>query len=496
VRPWPRLRPTHQELLHYAWLGFCCLGVGVIAAILHSRRCLWFDELTTVMTSQRPFWEAIVQLEDYSAPIYQLLMRLAGHGFPPEWVVRAPAFLSAILGLITTWWLARTLFGDRVAAFSLLVVGFNPVFLWYAVEGRPYSLFLFLSVLSIATYYRSLRQPTRGWLLLYVLSSVALVYSHYYGVLVLLAEAVFLAAVAAFRREDYGVKKVFLAFMVAGVAVLPALWLASRYVFTGLAGLRSNVPKLGCKALLLASLGDSAFNSMTLGVLCFWAIGVALWVILRSTRNPSPSCEGEQGSGRDSTWAILLCLVWFACSYYLLVVVTVFVKPILSPRYVVPAMVPCAILLSAVVCRMPRSVSVLVLLLIAAAYYPSVKSTLREARTDYPDLTARLRQANSHRDRVYVTGCPDYRYYRSALEVGLRYYGYDEPNIAVLDLSWDETQGAYVVRQPTLLEKGKACFVVSHWPGYEQPVDVCLQRSSRSFAKHSYGDLTLFEVKE
>jgi mannosyltransferase len=230
-------QPAACTGLDYAWLGFCCLGAAVITAVLHSRRCLWFDELTTVLTAQRPFLEGLLQLEDYSAPVYQLLMRLAApNGMPSETVLRTPAFLSAFLGLVSTWWLAKTLFNKRVAAYAAFLVAFNPVFLAYATEGRPYSLFLFLSVLSIATFYQALRQPGRTILCLYVLSSVLLVYSHYFGFLVLCGEAIFFLATMIFRRDSRSAAgRVLIAAVIIAVAALPALWLSSRYVFTGLA---------------------------------------------------------------------------------------------------------------------------------------------------------------------------------------------------------------------------------------------------------------------
>jgi hypothetical protein len=491
-------QPSRCTLLDYAWLAFCCAGAAVITAILHSRRCLWFDELTTVLTAQRPFLEGLLQLEDYSAPIYQLLMRLvAPNGWPSETVLRTPAFLSAFLGLVSTWWLAKSLFNKRVAAFAAFIVAFNPVFLAYATEGRPYSVFLFLSVLSIATYHQALRRPGRAILCLYVLSSVLLVYSHYFGFLVLCAEAVFFLATVVFRPESRSsAGRVLIAALIIAVAALPALWLSSRYVFAGLAGLRSNVPRVGYRALFLADIGGLIFDSPALSVLFFWAVAASVWVFVSPARWADALTGSPQPFSRTGRWGLMLCLVWFACSCYFLIVISVFVKPILSPRYVVPAMVPCAILLSAVASTMPRSVRVLVLLLTAAGYYPQVKSYIKEKRSDYPDLTIALRQANPEKSRVYVTGCADYEHYRSALEVGLRYYGYDEPNIAVLNLAWDDGQYGYLVREPDPLKTAKRCFVVSHWPGYEKPVDESLQRLSRKYEKHQYGSLTLFQVHE
>jgi uncharacterized membrane protein len=404
--------------------------------------------------------------------------------------------LSALFGLVATWWLAKTLFSKRVAAWAVFIVAFNPLFLSYAVEGRPYSLFLFLSVLSIGTYWQSLRQPSRTSCCLHVLSSVLLVYSHYFGFLVLLAETLFFFMYVIAMRKACDIKRMLLAFSAIGLLSLPALWLISRYVLSGGPGLAGWIVKPGYKTLLLVGLGDLLFESPTFSILCFWAVVTTLWTLFESVRRRGTLEECHASPNHDTAWGALLCLVWFAASYYLFVVASFLTHPILVNRYVLPAMVPCAILLSAVTCKIARSAQILVLLLIVAAYYPQVKSELAETRNDYPQLTALIRQSNHEKDMVYVVGCADYPYYRSAMEVGLRYYDYDEPNIALLKLTWKKDQNVYQIREPSLLQTDNRYFVVSHWQGYEKPVDEWLEKSSREYKKRQYGPLTLFEVNK
>jgi uncharacterized membrane protein len=493
-----RITRADSPWLHYLWLAFCCLVTGTLAAVVSSRLCLWFDELGTVQTSQRPLIESFLQIEDYAAPLYQLLLRAAWHsGYPPEWVVRAPAFLSALFGLVATWWFATALFGRRVAAFTTFLVAFNPVFIRYAVEGRPYSMFLFLSVASVGAFWTSLRKPTRMSACIHVIFSAMLVYSHFFGFLVLFAEAVFALIFAVSHRGSKSIRRMAFAFGAIALASAPALWLASRYVTTGLQGLRSNVAIWHRGSLLLLNMGEVLFESRALSVLYIWALGVATWILVRTLVQSKAAAQDPQDDSHDSWWGALLCLMWFGASYYILVFGTVMIKPFLSSRYLLPAMLPCALLLSYVVCRMTRAVQVLVLLLTMAAYYPAVKAHLAETRRDYPEMAALIHQSNPSKDTVYVAGCPDDpHYYRSILEDGLRYYGYDEPNIALLELSWNENQWAYSVREPGVLQTNRRFFVVAHWRGYADPVEELLKKSSREYKKREWGPsrLTLFEV--
>jgi hypothetical protein len=488
---------TSDGLLPGGWLAFFCVTVAVIGVILHCRRHLWFDELTTVMTWQRPLLDGLTQIEDYSAPAYQMLMRLSWHhGYPPEWVLRAPAFLSALLGLASIGWLAKMLFNNRVAALAMGIVAFNPVYLRYTVEARPYTLFIFLSTLSMAAFWQSLRRPTRLLFWLHVCASTFLVYSHYFGFLVLFAEASFCTVYAVCEKEQRpALRRMVTAFVIIGLAVLPAVWLSSRYVFAGLEGLRSNVPTPARRTLVLLGIGQYLFESGTLSVLCFWAIVATLATLLRPTDSVSAAIEGaSQSDGGRWFWAPLLCLFWFGWSYYLLIAISVLGKPIVSNRYVLPAMVPCAILLSRTTFKLPRLGQALILFLIVGAYYAPDKAEILQVRDDYPALVAQLQKLNPNRTAVYVAGCADYDRYLSGVEVGLRYYGYDEPNIATLKLSWNVGEQAYVVREPNALLTHRRCFVVTHWPGYARPVEACLERSARQYRKDQYGELSLFEV--
>lgn len=492
--------PIHYTMMNYTWLISCCLGAGIIAAILSSNRCLWLDELLMLITARRPFIEGLLQLEDYSAPMYQIILRFIVHNeFPSEWVVRAPAFLFALFGLVSTWWLAKTLFSSRVATLTVFIVAFNPFFLRYAVEARPYSLFLFLSVMSIGTYYKFILYNSSYYLFLYVLSTALLVYSHYFGFLILPAEALFFFLYMISRRESYDMKKMVFAFSVIGLLSLPALWLISRYVLTGLPGTAGWISKPNLKDLIFVNVGGRLFGDRTFSILCLWAFIVMVLTIFSSLKKNEASKESLQKTNFESWQSCylspLLCFLWIGSSYCTLVVIS-FIKPILIVRSVLPVMVPCAILLSAVTCKMTRSVQMLVLTFIVAAYIPQIKTQLAEVRTDYPDLVAQIRQSNYDKNIVYVAGCADYKYYKSALEAGLRYYGYNKPNIAALKLSCREDLKSFIIQEPRLLQTDNRFFVATHWERYEKLVDECLERSSREYRKLKYGMLTLFEVNK
>ena len=158
----------------------CCSIFIVIYAAMVFYKPLWCDELLMLITVRRPFVEGLLQLQDYSAPLYQLILRLfVNNDFAPEWIIRAPAFLCAIFSLISIWWFTRIITNRRhIALITTALIAINPIFTSYAAEGRPYTLFLLFSVLSFGTFYLSLDRSKLSYFLLYIISTVILIYSH------------------------------------------------------------------------------------------------------------------------------------------------------------------------------------------------------------------------------------------------------------------------------------------------------------------------------
>ena len=168
-----------KSIFEIIWLSLIVITASLMAVSMMKTRELWTDEFAGILTVLPPFKDSLMQLQDYAAPLYQVILRvLVDSEYPPEWIIRGPAFICSILGLIATWWFARTLFGRRVAAITIVFIAVNPFFRSYSVEGRPYTMFLFFSVLSMVTFYKWMNRSGIKTMLPYVMSTMCLVYSH------------------------------------------------------------------------------------------------------------------------------------------------------------------------------------------------------------------------------------------------------------------------------------------------------------------------------
>ena len=190
---------------------------------------LWYDEAVTAQVASQGIseltrWTA----DDIQPPLYYYVaagwLRLAGRG---EWALRFPSALFGTLTVPLMWAVALHLFGrgrsGRVAALAAaLLTALAPLYVYYAQEARMYTQLTFLGLLAGYALLRATadagwqtkdegRQPKdKGrrakdrqnvssfvirlssvkWWFLFIIASAALLYTHYFGVFLLMAYGV------------------------------------------------------------------------------------------------------------------------------------------------------------------------------------------------------------------------------------------------------------------------------------------------------------------
>jgi uncharacterized membrane protein len=173
---------------------------------------LWYDEAVTAQVAAQGLGELTRwTADDIQPPLYYYAVagwtRLAGRS---EWMLRLPSAFFGTLTVPLLWALARRLFGrdrtGRIAAMAAaLLAAFSPLYVYYAQEARMYTLLTFLGLLAGYALVRAtiddrrwtmgasssvVHRPSSVWWFLFVAASVALLYTHYFGVFLLLAYGV------------------------------------------------------------------------------------------------------------------------------------------------------------------------------------------------------------------------------------------------------------------------------------------------------------------
>lgn len=164
------------------------------------RQPLWLDEATTASFASRPLWDCIFA-EVQHPPLFNALVHFVIAMFGnSDFAVRAPSAMFGVLTVPLAWLLARRLFPEihgTAAAAALLTAG-SPFLVYLSQEARSYSLFVFLSILATLAFLRwsgGMNEGPRGgqtkWLSAYACLCAVILYTHYFGVLVLLVHELF-----------------------------------------------------------------------------------------------------------------------------------------------------------------------------------------------------------------------------------------------------------------------------------------------------------------
>ncbi len=152
----------------------------------------WADEGWTMVLSHGPSLSDVVQTmaSDQHPPLYFALFHywtlLTGNS---EFTSRLLSAFWSLWGIALIYRLGADVFSRQAGLLGALLLALADNDIMMAQETRHYTQLATLAVLSTLFYLRYLRKPSRvngiGWLL----ASIALMYTHYLGAFILLAQA-------------------------------------------------------------------------------------------------------------------------------------------------------------------------------------------------------------------------------------------------------------------------------------------------------------------
>jgi mannosyltransferase len=187
-----------SRLLRTSWV----LLAVVLAIAAETRflgltdRSLWFDEAFSVSLTKAPVSEIIrfVRLHDTHPPLYYYLLKgwvgVFGSG---EFAVRS---LSALFGFLTVpllYAFAMRLVDRHVALVAAALLAGSAFAAHASQEARMYPLLGLLALCSWYSLLLALRDMRARYWMLYVASAALMLYSHYFGFLVLGSQTLYLA---------------------------------------------------------------------------------------------------------------------------------------------------------------------------------------------------------------------------------------------------------------------------------------------------------------
>jgi hypothetical protein len=263
----------------------------------------WFDELFSAHYSDpaHSFMTVIrLTLADVHPPLYQLMMWLSYHAFGyTEWAGRLPSAIAGVLTVPVIYFLGRELFDKRTGLYAAALAVANFYLLYYAQEARSYAFLYFLGSLSFLYFMRALRDESRLNLALYISATLALVYTHYFGFVIMLAQGCVVCAYI--YRTGWPnrplINRAAIAGLVIALAVAPLVpGILSQSAVTEF---WIEQPSVGFLAEYLQAYFGSVVITLLILLLIIYAIGKSLF-----TDTPQPA-----------RFAVQALLIWIALGY-------------------------------------------------------------------------------------------------------------------------------------------------------------------------------------
>ena len=172
------------------------VAAAAVVTRFATRSPLWLDEALSVNIAGLPLTDIPGALRsDGHPPLYYVLL----HGWMKVFgesplAVRALSGVFALALFPLLWLAARRVGGRRVAMASVIVLAVSPYAIRYATEARMYSMMMVLAVAGYLLVESALRRPRPATLLGLALVTGALLWTHYWGMWVLAAAGLGMAA--------------------------------------------------------------------------------------------------------------------------------------------------------------------------------------------------------------------------------------------------------------------------------------------------------------
>ncbi len=299
----------------------------------------WLDEITSIRVAQENIPTLITNRAQHNhVPLYFILLKFWTNFVKQnEFWIRFLSSFFGIFSIILLYLIGVELFNPRVGLLSSFLLSISPFHIWYSQEARMYSLTGFLSLLAVYFLVKIIFNPAekKSHYLGYIFSTTALIYTHYYGLLVLLFMNIFFLIYFFFFRR-LKIKKWFFSNFVIVLFYSP--WvsiLVSQFIKSTQVSNWRPQPSLG--GLLNIFVG---FVDRKILLVCYCVLIIIAFINLPA--NPLKR--------RGLKWKIpldysllpknLLLLLWVLIPLLFSYVVSLLFTPILILRYLLPVSFP------------------------------------------------------------------------------------------------------------------------------------------------------------
>ncbi|PNA49213.1 glycosyltransferase family 39 protein [Pseudomonas sp. MPR-AND1A] len=311
-----KLRLNRESLTVYMILVVAIIFGGYLRLRNITVDALWLDEVFSVATSHpdNSFLEVYQRsLVDVHPPFYQLFLwffyKLFGFG---EMVGRYLSVIFGILLIPVAFLLGRQMFNCRVGLIAAWLVAVNFYLITYSQETRSYELLALLTTVSFVTFIKAIGGLDGRHVAIYALSAALLVNTHYFGFLVVTAQA--LLVLSRWVETSFD-KRLLYRFGLAGLFILLSIAPHVSYVYLNFHRQGFWVPPPNNRFFI--DLFNLYFGSLPLSVMCAALLMIGSVCLMKAERHRE---------------VLRLIIFWLVTCTVIPYVRSLYVQPVLTMR--------------------------------------------------------------------------------------------------------------------------------------------------------------------
>ena len=190
--------------------GLALLAIILIGLFLRvyqlGTQSIWYDESFSIWTSNLAVPQIVPTVAAAAQPpLYYFLLHYWMMVFGTSAsAVRLLSVLFGVLAIPMIYVVGRQLFNKEAGLVGALILALSSFNIWYSQETRMYSLMVFLALLSMYFFLCLLQRSTLALSAGYVLSTMLLLYTHYYGMFVVIAQNIYIVTLLVLsKRHTY-----------------------------------------------------------------------------------------------------------------------------------------------------------------------------------------------------------------------------------------------------------------------------------------------------
>jgi mannosyltransferase len=197
------------------------------------KESLWLDEVSSVKLAHLSLSKLlkIIHRDVHPPSLYIFLhfwVKLFGDS---EFSLRFPSVIFGFFAILMIYKVGTLIYDKEVGVLSSLILGLSSLHIAYSQEARMYSLFSLLALLSFY-FFIKLKERSLRVSIGYILSSILLMYTHVYGLSIIIAQNIYMLMLLLLYKESYrlGFKKWILPQVVLLILFIPWIGILIKQV--------------------------------------------------------------------------------------------------------------------------------------------------------------------------------------------------------------------------------------------------------------------------